>query len=184
MNQHQQFEQEYQTKHYQEGCTEEHKVREDHTENPQYRDFSVGQSPRSQQQQHMFSVGEIPYMYSNPISLGSSLIAVLSYVFCWLSGLIILLFERENRFVRFHAMQSLLFFGSVNVFYVVFFSLIRHIPHFLTSLTVLAFLVLTLVSFIAWIVGMIGALRGSYVKLPIVGDIAERAVNENMHLRY
>src|SRR6266568_4498997 len=41
----------------------------------------------------------------------TGLAAVLCYSIGWLTGLLFLLFARENRFVRFHALQSLAFFG-------------------------------------------------------------------------
>ena len=41
--------------------------------------------------------------------------AGLSYVLGWVTGLIFFLMEKQNRFVRFHAMQSILFFGGLTV---------------------------------------------------------------------
>src|SRR2546421_12862473 len=57
-----------------------------------------------------------PAGYSSPdekASMGMRVPAAgwLSYLGGWVTGLIFLLLKRENRFVRFHAMQSLLFFG-------------------------------------------------------------------------
>src|SRR5712691_10670242 len=45
--------------------------------------------------------------------------ALLSYVLGWFSGLIFFVIERKNRFVRFHAAQSFIFFGIVSVVYIV-----------------------------------------------------------------
>src|SRR5262245_61525738 len=42
-------------------------------------------------------------------------VAVLTYSLGWFSGLLFTLFTRENRYVRFHALQSLIFFGGINV---------------------------------------------------------------------
>ncbi|TME66403.1 MAG: hypothetical protein E6I59_03055, partial [Chloroflexi bacterium] len=41
--------------------------------------------------------------------------AILGYLFWWLGGLVFFVIERKNRFVRFHAAQSLIFFGGVSV---------------------------------------------------------------------
>ncbi len=79
-----------------------------------------------------------------------------------------LLLKRENRFVRFHAMQSLIFFGAIGIVTTVF----SHIP-LLSSLSA----GLLFVSFICWIVLMVKAARGRYYKLPIVGDYAEKWAN-------
>ena len=40
---------------------------------------------------------------------------LLSYVLGWLTGLIFFLIEKENKFVRFHAAQSLVVFGALTV---------------------------------------------------------------------
>src|SRR5213078_1778870 len=52
-----------------------------------------------------------------PSSMGMqpNVAAGLSYVFGWVTGLIFFLVEKQNRFVRFHAMQSILFFGGLTV---------------------------------------------------------------------
>ena len=92
----------------------------------------------------------------------------LSYLGGWITGLIFLLLKRENRFVRFHAMQSLIFFGTIGIVTTVF----SHIP-LLSSLSA----GLLFVSFICWIVLMVKAARGRYYKLPIVGDYAEKWAN-------
>ena len=43
----------------------------------------------------------------------------LSYVGGWVTGLIFFLLEKQNRQVRFHAMQSILFFGGLTVLNIV-----------------------------------------------------------------
>ena len=89
----------------------------------------------------------------------------LSYLGGWVTGLIFLLLERENRYVRFHAMQSLIFFGAISMVTTMF----SHIPF-------LGFIGggLGFVSFICWIFLIIAARRGRYYKLPIIGDFAEK----------
>jgi uncharacterized membrane protein len=89
------------------------------------------------------------------MSMRASAAGWLSYLGGWVTGLIFLLLKREDRFVRFHAMQSLIFFGAMSM-----------------VTTVLRF-----VSFICWIVLMVKAARGRYYKLPIVGDYAEKWAN-------
>ena len=93
----------------------------------------------------------------------------LSYLGGWITGLIFLLLARENRFVRFHAMQSLIFFGGISMVTTMF----SHVP-------VLGFIGagLGFVSFICWIFLMVAAHRGRYYKLPIVGDFADKWANK------
>ena len=94
----------------------------------------------------------------------------LSYLGGWITGLIFLLLERENRFVRFHAMQSLIFFGAMSMVTTVF----SQIPLLSSIGEGLGF-----VTFICWIVLMVAAARGRYYKLPIIGDYAEKWANSS-----
>ena len=114
-----------------------------------------------------------PAGYSSPYertSMGMRAPAAgwLSYLGGWVTGLIFLLLKRENRFVRFHAMQSLIFFGAMSIVTTVF----SHIPLFGFIGAGLGF-----VSFICWIVLIVKAARGRYYKLPIIGDYAEKWAN-------
>jgi uncharacterized membrane protein len=108
------------------------------------------------------------------------LAAALCYVGFWLTGLLFVLFIRENKFIRFHAMQSLLFFGGVNVLFIFLISTFSrhffffHIFHFVLGFAILVFVLLNIIAAVAWFVGLFGALSGKYTKLPFVGDYAER----------
>lgn len=92
----------------------------------------------------------------------------LSYLGGWVTGLIFLLLKREDRFVRFHALQSLIFFGTISIVMAIFSS----IPFFDSIAFGLGF-----VSFICWIVLMVKAARGRYYRLPLIGDYAEKWAN-------
>ena len=114
-----------------------------------------------------------PAGYSSPdertsMGRGARTAGWLSYLGGWVTGLIFLLLKREDRFVRFHAMQSLIFFGAMSIATTVF----SYIP-------LLGFIGegLAFVSFICWIVLMVAAARGSYYKLPIIGEYAEKWAN-------
>ncbi len=105
------------------------------------------------------------------ISLGmrARTAGLLCYLFGWVSGLIFFLLERESRFVRFHAMQSILFFGVLSILEWVF----SNLPFFGAIGSALG-----LVMFIGWIVMMVKAHRGQYYKLPLFGDLAERLIGQ------
>jgi uncharacterized membrane protein len=109
-----------------------------------------------------------PYDSYRPQYLAPPASGWLSYLGGWVTGLLFLLLGRGNGFVRFHAMQSLIFFGAMSMVTTVF----NHIP-FLGSLgSGLGF-----VTFICWIVLMVKAARGRYYKLPLIGDYAEKWAN-------
>ncbi len=92
---------------------------------------------------------------------------VLCYLLTWVTGIIFILIERENRFVRFHAMQSILLFGGLGILQWI-------ISHVLFSGSV----GLGIVEFVCWIFLMVKAGQGKYYKLPVIGDYAERFANQ------
>jgi uncharacterized membrane protein len=103
---------------------------------------------------------------------------LLSYVLGWLTGLIFFLIEKENKFVRFHAMQSMIVFGALFVFQIAIgilsgiFAAIG--VGFLIPLFTVTTGLVALLGFILWILLMIKAYQGEMFKLPIAGDIAEK----------
>ena len=50
-------------------------------------------------------------MEKTSMGLDENVAGLLCYVLWWVSGLAIFLLETENKFVRFHAMQSIVVFG-------------------------------------------------------------------------
>jgi uncharacterized membrane protein len=97
-------------------------------------------------------------------------VALVAYLFGWLSGLIIFLLEKESRFVRFHALQSLVFFGGMSLI----LGVLGRIP-FIGILVVVAGGIL---SFGFWILGMIKAYQGELYRFPVVGDFAARQIGD------
>jgi uncharacterized membrane protein len=91
--------------------------------------------------------------------------AVLSYVFGWVGGLVILLLERENRYARFNAMQSLLFFGALGI--------AQWTVGYMPSLGFLRG-ALGIITFVGWIFLIVTASKGRYYKLPAIGELAEQ----------
>jgi uncharacterized membrane protein/DNA-binding XRE family transcriptional regulator len=103
------------------------------------------------------------------------ILAALSYLLWWASGLPVLFLGSEDNFVLFHSLQSVLFFGSVSLMEVVcvwFMALPLSDGALLPS--VLFFIVLNVVALPAWIVGIVRASQGSYSRFPFVGTVSER----------
>jgi len=93
--------------------------------------------------------------------LEENVAGLLCYVGLWVSGLIFLLLEPKNKFVRFHAAQSIIVFGFLNVVSVFFFW-IPFIGWLAGGLAIAL-----------WIVLMVRAYQGVLYKLPVAGDIAD-----------
>jgi uncharacterized membrane protein len=115
---------------------------------------------------HMGDVGPLD---RTALGMRARTAGLLCYLFGWVTGLIFFLLERDSRFVRFHAMQSMLFFGILSFLEWVF----SHLPFFGTIGGALG-----LVMFIGWIVMMVKANRGEYYKLPLFGDLADRLIGQ------
>lgn len=92
--------------------------------------------------------------------------ALLSYVFGWITGLIFYLIEKENKFVRFHAFQSIVVFGALTVLTIV----LTFIPVIGWALIPIVYVV----ELILWIVLMVKGYQGEKFKLPVAGDMAEK----------
>ncbi len=106
--------------------------------------------------------------------------AGLSYVAGWVTGIIFFLLEKRNPFVRFHAMQSILFFGGLSVLSIVLSMASWFSPSFLALAFSCVSGVLGLVGFVGWIVLLINGFQGKYFKLPVIGDYAERYANQGI----
>jgi uncharacterized membrane protein len=91
--------------------------------------------------------------------------AALSYLVGFVTGIIFLVLEKDNRFVRFHAMQSTLVFAGI----VAIDILLQVVP--LLGALVVIFVVIPL-SAILWLLLMFKAYQGEEFKLPLVGQMA------------
>jgi uncharacterized membrane protein len=91
--------------------------------------------------------------------------AALTYLVGFVTGIIFLIVEKDNRFVRFHAWQSTILFAGI-----VLFDILLQIVPLLGALLVL-FIVIP-GSAILWLVMMFKAYQGEEYKLPLVGQMA------------
>lgn len=89
-----------------------------------------------------------------------------AYLLGFVTGIVLLLVEKEDKFVRFHAMQSTIIFGLI--------FLVGLVP----VIGWLAGVVLAPVSLILWLVLMWKAYQGEMFKLPMVGDLAEKQLEK------
>jgi uncharacterized membrane protein len=112
--------------------------------------------------------------------LDANIAAALSYVFGLLSGALFFAIENDSRFVKFHAMQSMLVSVAAIVVYIAY---------------MIVFMILWRLPFIGWIAGIFGTLgwallalgflglwlfcmfkafQGERFKLPYLGEVAEK----------
>jgi len=97
-------------------------------------------------------------MAKSSTGLEENVAGLLCYVAGWVTGLIFFLIEKDSKFVKFHAMQSIITFVAV---------------------VILAFIpvinwVIGILALVLWILLMIKAYQGEKFKLPVIGDLAEK----------
>ena len=98
--------------------------------------------------------------------MNENLAALLSYVLGFITGIIFFVIEKESKFVKFHAMQSILVSAALMV--------LSFVLGFIPFIGWLALILLGPVSFVLWIILMVKAYKYVWFKLPVVGDIAEK----------
>ena len=107
---------------------------------------------------------------------------LLCYVLAWVTG-IIFYFIDKRPYVRFHASQSIVLFGGLQIIYFVLSGFLGF--SFLAGgfagfgLAWLLYGVLDLVAFILWILLMIKAYQGERFRFPVAADIAEKIFGKN-----
>ena len=109
---------------------------------------------------------EIKDLGKTSSSMQANVAALLCYLFGWITGLIFYLIEKENKFVRFHAFQSIVVFGA--------FTAASFIFMFIPVIGWALLPVLYVVELILWIVLMVKGYQGEKFKLPVAGDMAEK----------
>ena len=119
-------------------------------------------------------------MGSTQTGLSENVAGLLCYILGWITGLIFLLVDKRP-FVRFHAAQSLVTFGSLHILTIILAMTFVGGGLFRGDFSWSAFgfwgvalSVVRIVALIAWIVGMIKAYQHERFHFPIFGDLADQ----------
>jgi uncharacterized membrane protein len=105
-------------------------------------------------------------MTENATGLKDNVAGVLCYVLGWVSGIVFLILEPNNKFIKFHAYQSIVVFGAITIA-----SLI------LSWIPVIGFafrVIIGVIAFILWLALMVLASQEKKHKLLWAGELAER----------
>jgi len=111
-------------------------------------------------------------MEKTSTGLDENIAGLLCYVLGWISGVVFLLIEQENKLVRFHAIQSIATFGGITIVSIAL-SILGTIPY-LGLFFNIANGIIGLLALVLWIVLMVKAYQGTKYKLPWAGDFAEK----------
>jgi uncharacterized membrane protein len=105
-------------------------------------------------------------MAKTSTGLQENIAGLLCYVLGWVSGIVFLILEPKNKFVRYHAIQSIIVFGAITIV----LAILSPIP----IVGTIFFGILWALWVILWIVLMVKAYQGTKYKLPVSGNMAEK----------
>ncbi|HEX2776494.1 MAG TPA: DUF4870 domain-containing protein [Candidatus Acidoferrales bacterium] len=114
---------------------------------------------------------------SSQTGMSENVAGLLCYLLGWITGLIFYLIDKRP-FVRFHAAQSIVVFGGLNILSYVLgmFLGVSAMSHAWTGVGtgVILLHLLNLLTFILWIFLMVKAYQGQKFRVPIAADLAEQ----------
>lgn len=122
------------------------------------------------------------------MSLKPNTAGLLCYVGFWVTGIIFLFIEKKNKLIRFHAMQSLVAFGILNIIWGIalnvggigigFWGLGWGLgfwgPQYIAAFVI--FIIFFVLWWVLWAVGMYKAYHGRPYRIPVFGGLAEKCL--------
>jgi len=102
-------------------------------------------------------------------------VAAISYVLGFVTGVVILMVEKDDRFIRFHAMQSTVATGSLFVLNIILGVVLGQLGIF-SIISTLTGIIIWVAIFYVCIRSFRQAHRGKVYKLPFFGNFAEKRV--------
>ena len=102
------------------------------------------------------------------------LLGAVTYLLGPVTGILFLLIEKQNSFVRFHAMQSTITFGALFLFNIA----LGIIPVLGWIVAIILSPLIGLAAFVLWLFLMWKAYSGEKYKLPYIGEIAEKQLEK------
>jgi uncharacterized membrane protein len=124
-------------------------------------------------------------MTKSSTGLDQNVAALLAYLLGWIGGLVFFLIEKDSRFVRFHAMQSILLNVAAFVLFIALWVVtvfLMVIGSFAGDVAISLFGVVGTLIWVVFGVGvaiaailcLVKAFQNQYFKLPVIGNFAEK----------
>lgn len=107
---------------------------------------------------------------SKPLNLDPNISGALAYLLSPLTGVLFFVLEKENKFVRFHAMQSIMF-GVASI-------ILSIVVPFIPLLGLLLAPLIALATFVLWLMLMWKAYNNQEWELPVLGKMARDQINK------
>lgn len=137
------------------------------------------------------------YQYANnaaatqqsSFGLSPNAAALISYIWIPITSVLVLVTEKENRMVRFHAWQSIFLgcgFAALSIVLSIVIGIIMLVagaisPYagiLVSVLSLIVWMIIALVMLGVWVFCLIKAYQGAIYRLPLVGKFAEQIANK------
>lgn len=119
-------------------------------------------------------------MAKTSLGIEENLEGVLCYLLGWITGIVFYILEKDSKFVRFHAKQSILTFLPLWILTIIFggfFGLgIWYRGWYIWYILSIISWIIWILIIILWIILIIKAYQGEMFKLPVIGEIAEKGL--------
>lgn len=114
-------------------------------------------------------------MVKTSMGLDENVEGALCYLLGFITGIVFLVMEKDSKFVKFHAVQSIIISLALWAFNMVITSILfAAFTYSMWGMVAMISSLISLIALIVWIMLMLKAYQGEKFKLPIVGDIAEK----------
>jgi uncharacterized membrane protein len=113
--------------------------------------------------------------------MAENVAGLLSYVLGWVTGIIFLIIDKRP-FVRFHAGQSIVLFGGLQIISIIF-SIVLGRGMMMGGggafgLVGMVYFLIEMAALVLWIVLMVKAYKGEKFRVPVAADIADSIFNK------
>ena len=113
-------------------------------------------------------------MKKTVFGVSENVASVIAYLGFFVTGFIMFVFERENKTVRFHGLQSLVLFGLLGIVRLA----VRLLLGWLPLIGGLLVAIPTVLIFVSWVFLMLASYKGIAFKVPILGDVCWAQVHK------
>lgn len=108
--------------------------------------------------------------------LAPNIASMLCYLCTFVTGIVFLIIEKDNKDVKFHAWQAIFLGGAYFASWIVFMVL-AFIPYVGIVSGILS-IVVYIGLFVIWLISMIKAYQGQRWLIPVIGPMAEQQANK------
>lgn len=112
-------------------------------------------------------------MAKSSTGMEENVAGLLCYLAGWITGIIFLVIEKDSKFVKYHAIQSIVIFGVITILFIIF-GILGMIPVIGFIFGVVLWWLLWVAMIVLWIILMVRAYQGKKINMLGAGGIANK----------